>query len=80
MKCSFCGTETSNAVRGPMDYSICHNCIQKSYRESCNFCNKVIGTKTGTFKNKVLVAARIGEQVIMCNECLQTAAETITQE
>ena len=77
MRCSFCRTETSNLVKGPADYSICYNCIQKGYEEHCNFCNQIIGTKKGILKNQALLAARIENEVIICNECLQAASEAI---
>jgi hypothetical protein len=77
MKCSFCRTEKSNLVKGPADYSICYDCIQKGFGEHCNFCNQIIGTKKGILKNQALLAARIENGVIMCNECLQTTSESI---
>jgi hypothetical protein len=77
MKCSFCKTETSDLVKGPADYSICYNCIQECFGKRCNFCNQIIGARKGAFKTQTLLAARIANEVIMCNECLQRTSQMI---
>jgi|GEM_PF-3686391 len=82
--CSFCGTETAELFKGPRA-AICRGCIAGGKAEAgaghgarCSFCNQAIGTKKnifGIFAGKVLEAARMGRDSVICDECLLVQEE-----
>jgi hypothetical protein len=81
MKCSFCGCETLDIVKGP-DTCICHACIreagntvEKGSNERCNFCNQVIGTEKGFIRKRTIQPALIGNGAVICTDCIKIAKE-----
>jgi ribosomal protein S14 len=83
--CSFCGTETTELRKSP-GFAICHSCLKSGkteaglgYGRRCSLCGQVIGTVKGIFGvfcKRPLQAARIGQDAVLCSECLELLKES----